>query len=79
MHADVLMRNAPDARAGGQVDTVRRAARSMDRLIRDLLDLASLEAGRLRSSPRARDAGQPVSEAVELLQPPPSEREPAPA
>ncbi|HEY6101584.1 MAG TPA: GAF domain-containing sensor histidine kinase, partial [Anaeromyxobacter sp.] len=54
-------------RARRAAATIERAARSMSRLISDLLDLASLDAGRLSISRRAEDPAALVRDAAELV------------
>lgn len=47
-----------------QLEWIARSAEQMDRLIRDLLDLSSIEAGRLAVEPRPCGAAAIVSDAV---------------
>src|SRR5262249_1369597 len=51
-----------------QVETIRRAAGSMKHLIDDLLDVATIQAGRLSIRPEACPAAELVQEAVEQHQ-----------
>ncbi|XXF77198.1 GAF domain-containing protein [Myxococcaceae bacterium GXIMD 01537] len=48
---------------------LQRSARQMERLIADLLDMASIDAGRLTVRPQAQDVCGLLSEAMELLAP----------
>lgn len=54
---------AADARS------IQHAAEQMERLIRDMLDLAAIEAGRLTIQPQPLDLGQLLEEAREMLAP----------
>lgn len=48
---------------------IRRAGQRMDRLVRDLLDVAKFEAGRLAIEPRPVDLAPLITEACEMLEP----------
>jgi signal transduction histidine kinase len=48
---------------------IRRAARRMERLISDLVDVASIQSGRLSVSPQPRPPGDLVREAVDAMKP----------
>jgi len=50
-----------------QVDRIQRYAARMNRLIGDLLDVASLDAGQLAVTPAAGDAAEVIAEAVETF------------
>jgi K+-sensing histidine kinase KdpD len=50
-----------------QLDIIARSAQRMDRLIRDLLDVARLERGRLAIDCRCENAGALVTEACEAF------------
>jgi len=50
-----------------QIEIIRRTAERMDRLIMDLLDVSSMEAGRFSVDPRPEDLGSLVTEARELF------------
>ena len=50
-----------------QLDVIARSAQRMDRLIRDLLDVARIERGRLAIDCRCQDAGALVTEACEAF------------
>ena len=69
----LLLRSAlpPDKgdRARRQVEAIQRAGNRMNRLIRDLLDFASIEGGRLALSRRSVDVPALLSEVVEALRP----------
>jgi len=70
MSASLLAR-APDGDVGKQthlqVDRIQRYAARMNRLIGDLLDVASLDAGQLALTPACGDAAAVISEAVETF------------
>jgi PAS domain S-box-containing protein len=69
----LLLRSAlpPDKgdRARRQVEAIQRAGNRMNRLIRDLLDFASIEGGRLALSRRSVDVPALLLEVVEALRP----------
>lgn len=70
--ASTLLGTPPesDRRKGRkQLESIRRAAERMSRLIGDLVDVTSLEAGQLSFSARALDAGELLEDALALLQP----------
>lgn len=56
-------------RAPKYVETIARSAERMDRLISDLLDVASIDAGRLSVAPTARDLAALLADAIEMLRP----------
>src|SRR5262245_29263810 len=56
-------------RARRQVEAIQRAGNRMNRLIRDLLDFASIQAGRLSVSVRPQDVASMVSEVLEVMEP----------
>jgi PAS domain S-box-containing protein len=56
-------------RARRQVEAIQRAGNRMNRLIRDLLDFASIQAGRLSVSVRPQDVSAMVSEVLEVMEP----------
>ena len=58
-----------EGRARRQVEAIQRAGNRMNRLIRDLLDFASIQGGRLSVTLRPRDAAAIVSEVLEALEP----------
>ena len=74
LNAAVLAKHATNQGDAGS-ETLRHAVRiqrftgRMTRLIGDLLDVVSLEAGRLAVSPAPQDAAQLVREAVDTFQP----------
>jgi PAS domain S-box-containing protein len=65
----LLKRLGADERTRKQLETIARSARRMDRLIADLLDMASLQAGRLALDPHPHEVAPLVDDAVEQLQP----------
>jgi len=75
MAAGILrdLRTAPEI---GQksIASIVRAAERMKRMIRDLLDVSSIQAGRLAIDPRPLDARSLVEEAVEAFAPEATER-----
>ncbi len=60
---------AGDERAGRLIDTVRRAARRMERLIGDLVDMAAIEAGGLSVRTSPHEVAALVAEAAEAHEP----------
>ena len=58
-----------EERARRQVEAIQRAGNRMNRLIRDLLDFASIQAGHLSVSTRPQAVGDMVSEVLEALEP----------
>jgi PAS domain S-box-containing protein len=56
-------------RARRQVEAIQRAGNRMNRLIRDLLDFASIQAGRLSVSLRPQDVAAMVNEVLEVTEP----------
>ncbi|HEX7489103.1 MAG TPA: HAMP domain-containing sensor histidine kinase, partial [Anaeromyxobacteraceae bacterium] len=73
MGAQVVARLAPVGAQGEELrraaNTVRRTAERMGRLIHDLVDVASMEAGRLSLSRARHDAATIAREVVEALSP----------
>ncbi len=58
-----------DARARKHIDAIRRSADRMERLINDLLDMASINAGKLAIKPAQVDARELVSEVLDSHEP----------
>jgi signal transduction histidine kinase len=56
-------------RARRQLEAIQRAANRMNRLIRDLLDFASIQGGRLAISRRVQGAAALIGEALDALEP----------
>ena len=56
-------------RARRQVEAIQRAGNRMNRLIRDLLDFASIQAGRLSVSKHPQDVAAMVDEVLEVTEP----------
>ncbi|MFY0574961.1 sensor histidine kinase [Cystobacter fuscus] len=73
MRAAMLVRNASEDAAGQRTrrdaESIQHFTARMNRLIGDLLDVASIEAGRLTVEPRPEDAIRLVRETVEAFQP----------
>lgn len=78
MSAGMLSQNAPPDLAGEQArqtaDRIQRYAARMNRLIGDLVDVASIDAGKLALTPVAGDASHLLAEAVEMFQAPAGEK-----
>jgi signal transduction histidine kinase len=64
-----LERGMPLERTLGQLDSIERIVGGMDRLIQDLLDVARLEKGELKLSPREVSVQDVVEEILEVLVP----------
>jgi signal transduction histidine kinase len=58
-----------EQRARRQVEAIQRAGHRMNRLIRDLLDFASIQGGRLTINPRTQNAADLLAEVVAVLEP----------
>jgi signal transduction histidine kinase len=56
-------------RARRQVEAIQRAGNRMNRLIRDLLDFASIQAGRLSVSKHPQDVAAMVNEVLDVTEP----------
>ncbi len=72
LNVEMLLRNAPrDERRHGwkQLDRIRRGITQMRRMIEDLLDVGSIESGRLAIDPREHEIGDLFQDAVELSAP----------
>jgi signal transduction histidine kinase len=74
MAAAMIAKDAADPRQRKHSETIARASFRMQHLISDLLDVASIEAGRLRVEPRPHDAREIVREALETHEPLAAER-----
>ncbi len=72
LNVEMLHRNAPqDERRHGwkQLDRIRRGIFQMRRMIEDLLDVGSIDSGRLAIDPREHEMGELFQDAVELSAP----------
>lgn len=69
MSAELLLRRRPEPRDRKQLETIQRSAGRMERLITDLLDVASIKAGRIAVEPRECDLCPLIDEAVEAHTP----------
>ena len=73
MGADLLARKAAAVAIGAEVskpiDTIRRTATGMQHLLGDLLDMASIQAGRLAVEPAVTDVWPILEEAFEAHEP----------
>ncbi|HEY4393310.1 MAG TPA: ATP-binding protein [Polyangia bacterium] len=58
-----------EGRARRQVEAIERAGNRMNRLIRDLLDFAAIQAGHLSVSSHPRDVGMLIREVLDALEP----------
>jgi signal transduction histidine kinase/PAS domain-containing protein len=58
-----------EGRARRQVEAIERAGNRMNRLIRDLLDFAAIQAGHLSVSSHPREVGMLVREVLDALEP----------
>ena len=69
LSAALLLRSPESPRVRRYAEAVQRAAVRMDRLIRELLDLSSMEAGRFRVEKRPQPLEPIVAEALAVLSP----------
>ncbi|MFO0618821.1 MAG: ATP-binding protein [Polyangiaceae bacterium] len=69
MSAGLLIRREADARSRKQYEIILRATGRMERLIDDLLDMASIQAGRLAVVRKAQQIGPIIEEAAEIARP----------
>jgi signal transduction histidine kinase len=73
LSANLLTRAAPEDELGARIrrhaETIQRSSQRMERLIRDLLDLASLREGKLSIERREHPVGPLIDEALSLLGP----------
>ena len=58
-----------EGRARRQIEAIERAGNRMNRLIRDLLDFAAIQAGHLSVSSHAREVGTLIREVLDALEP----------
>ncbi|HEX3759658.1 MAG TPA: ATP-binding protein [Kofleriaceae bacterium] len=65
----LLQQCGADPRARKHIDAIRRSAGRMERLVHDLLDMASINAGKLAIKPAAVDARDLVSEVLDSHEP----------
>jgi signal transduction histidine kinase len=70
----LMQRHGLDARDRKHLETIRRSTDRMEHLIRDLLDMASINVGRFSISPLRTDAGELIDEAVDIHEPVAAER-----
>ncbi len=63
-----------DPRVRGRIDVIRKLTHQMNRLIQDLLDVATAEGGRLALRPAPQDTAALVREGLEMLEPIAAER-----
>ncbi len=73
LHVDLMLHNMPDverrARGRNQVKAIQRSAEQMHRLVQDLLDAESIEAGRLAVSPVCSRVAPFLHHGIEMLKP----------
>jgi signal transduction histidine kinase len=69
LSAALLLRTGESPRVQRYAETVQRSAARMDRLIRELLDLSSIDAGRFRVEPRPERLHDVIEEALAVLSP----------
>ncbi len=67
LETTLLLRSVTEDRPRRRVEAIQRFTRRMNRIIGDLVDLASIEAGRLAVVPREEDARRLARETVEAF------------
>ncbi|MGE5185735.1 MAG: ATP-binding protein [Acidobacteriota bacterium] len=70
----LLQRFGSDSRARKHLEMIRRSAVRMEHLIGDLLDMASINAGKFAIQPVRVDAGEVLAEVVDMHEPAAGER-----
>jgi PAS domain S-box-containing protein len=65
----LLLRLGSDPRSRKQVETIHRSATRMEHLLADLLDMASIQAGRLALERKPEDQEEILSEVLEVHEP----------
>jgi signal transduction histidine kinase len=72
-NAAMILREANDPQSGKTIlrraEGIQRFSARMNRLIGDLVDIASIEAGKLKVAPKLNDATTLVAESIESFQP----------
>jgi PAS domain S-box-containing protein len=69
MSTELLINKAPETAARKQLETILRASGRMERLIGDLLDMASIQAGRLSVERETQEIAPIITEAIETARP----------
>jgi signal transduction histidine kinase len=75
LSASLLLRSPESPRVRRYAEALQRSAGRMDRLIRELLDLSRMDAGRFRVEPRAERLEEVVEDALIVLAPLAAEKE----
>lgn len=66
LSASMLLQKSHDARTRKQLEIIRRSTTRMEHLITDLLDMASIQAGRLVIDKAPHDAGRLLADAADM-------------
>ena len=66
LSASMMIQRNHDPRLRKQIDIIRRSATRMEHLITDLLDMASIQAGRLVVNKTPNDAGRLLADVVDM-------------
>lgn len=69
LSASMMLHQHHDARTLRQIDIIRRSANRMEHMITDLLDMASIQAGRLAVDKTPNNAAKLVAEVVDMHAP----------
>jgi signal transduction histidine kinase len=69
LQRDASASGSDDKKTRRQLETIQRSASRMEDLIADLLDVGSLQAGRLSIEPRPEDPAELVRDAIESIEP----------
>jgi signal transduction histidine kinase len=68
LSASMLLQATTEERSRKHLEIIRRAANRMEHLIRDLLDMASIQAGRLAIERKSEDAATMIGEVLDTLE-----------